>query len=45
MNKTNPASTSEVQEYLMNKYNCERSKTSNFIKKIRQKLGIYRPIK
>jgi len=37
----NKKSTSEVQEYLMNKYLCKRSKTSNFVKYIRKYLGIY----
>jgi len=37
----NKKTTSEVQEYLMNKYNCRRSKTSNFVKYVRKYLGIY----
>jgi hypothetical protein len=35
------SSTSEVQEYLMNKYNIKRSSTSNFVKLVRKRLGIY----
>lgn len=35
------STTSQVQEYLMNKYHCKRSKTSNFVKYVRKYLGIY----
>jgi hypothetical protein len=33
--------TKEVQDYLSEKYKIKRSKTSNFIKRVRKKLGIY----
>lgn len=34
-------STSEVQDYLMKKYECKRSMTSNFVKLVRKDMGIY----
>jgi len=39
----NGSTTSQVQEYLMDKYSCKRSSTSNFVKLIRKELGIYKP--
>jgi len=36
-------STSQVQEYLMKKYNVSRAKTSNFVRLVRKELGIYSP--
>lgn len=41
----NQISTKDVQDRLMEKYNIPRSKTSNFIKRIRKQMGIYRAIK
>jgi len=37
----NKKHTSEVQEYLMDKYKIKRSSTSNFVKYVRKYLGIY----
>lgn len=37
--------TKEVQEYLMKLYKVPRSRTSNFIKKVRRDMGIYRSLK
>jgi hypothetical protein len=34
-------STKDIQDYLMSKFNVNRSKTSNIIKKVRKDLGIY----